>query len=71
MDHTTHKEGLNTPDNKASNSSDSQRSSEQNQSKSINLPNELPHWLSKRIEFSLPVWVLAIVALLLALLIFD
>ena len=57
--------------NKASNSSDSQRSSEQNQSKSINLPNELPHWLSKRIEFSLPVWVLAIVALLLALLIFD
>lgn len=37
----------------------------------ITLPIELPGWLTKRVELSVPVWVIGIVSLALALLIFD
>lgn len=71
MDQITPNDALNTPDNNANSGNASQTAAKANQRKWINLPDELPQWLSKRIEFSLPVWVFAIVALVLALLIFD
>ncbi len=37
----------------------------------ITLPEGLKHSLTKRVEFSLPVWILAAAAVILALLIFD
>lgn len=37
----------------------------------INLPEGLSQWLSKRVQFSLPVWALTIAVVVLALLIFD
>ncbi len=37
----------------------------------VTMPPQWSQWLTKRIEFALPVWVCATVVLVLALLIFD
>lgn len=71
MDHTTPNDALNTPKSTVNQDGVSDDTTKPSQRKWINLPDELPQWLSKRIEFSLPVWVFAIAALVLALLIFD
>lgn len=71
MDHTTPNDALNTPKGSANHDRVDHDAAKPNQGKWVKMPEELPHWLSKRIEFSLPVWAFAIAALVLALLIFD
>lgn len=41
------------------------------QGKWVKWPDELPSWLSKRIEFALPVWAVAIALMVLALMVLD
>ncbi|MCD8504354.1 MAG: hypothetical protein LRY53_09665 [Burkholderiaceae bacterium] len=71
MNHSTPNDALNTSKGSANHDSVDHDTAKPSQRKWINLPEELPQWLSKRIEFSLPVWVFAIAALVLAFLIFD
>lgn len=37
----------------------------------VNVPDEIPQWLSKRVEFSVPLWILAITTIILTILVFD
>jgi len=65
-----------TPNNRLNNAQDNaydENASASKQAKDqwIKLPDGLMQWLSKRIDFSLPTWVLAVAAVIVMLMIFD
>lgn len=71
MNHTTPNETLNTPQDSAGDAGTREQRSKQSQRKWVRLPDELPKWLSSRIELSVPVWALAIAMGVLLVLILD
>jgi len=70
MDANTPDNTLNSPENNAQSQANT-RDHSKSDGKWIRWPDELPSWLSKRIEFSLPVWACALTTVVLAFLVFD
>lgn len=70
MDHSTPTDARNASQSNDPNTNKT-CASDQSPKKWVTMPDQWPQWLSKRIEFSVPVWVGAVTAVLLAWLIFD
>ena len=71
MNQTTPNDTLSPEDGAQSREQTSSEQSNSRQRKWIHVPEELPQWLTKRIEFSVPIWALIIAAVILTVLVFD